>query len=226
MKFGIEVEFMIANTYNAYDLLDKIEACGIPMVSVISYNHKTFNKWKIVTDASLSGIGLNGYELVSPPLLYNEESLNEIRKIIGILRKEGATIKACCGFHVHVDASSFSVNEVRTILKRYAQYETIIDSFMPKSRRSNNNSYCQSLRGKAFSGSTIRRFTQKYTKINTETYVKYGTIEFRHHSGTLDDKKIITWIEFIKEFIEKSIKTVPTSRTRKKKLPEVWKKLS
>ena len=37
---------------------------------------------------------------------------------------------------------------------------------------------------------------ERYCKINITAYMKHGTIEFRHHSGTTDSKKVMAWVEF------------------------------
>ena len=44
----------------------------------------------------------------------------------------------------------------------------------------------------------------RHSKLNTKSYVKYKTIEFRHHSGTVEFDKIQNWILFLHNLVEYS----------------------
>lgn len=42
----------------------------------------------------------------------------------------------------------------------------------------------------------------RYVKLNIASYVNHGTVEFRHHHGTLDYDEIIHWIVFTQRMVE------------------------
>jgi hypothetical protein len=42
----------------------------------------------------------------------------------------------------------------------------------------------------------------RYHKLNTESYWRHNTVEFRQHSGTIEYEKISNWILFLARFVE------------------------
>lgn len=98
---------------------------------------------------------------------------------------------------------------MKNVLRRYAAHEAEIDAFMPKSRRGNENRYCQSLTryvGRLDEASTVRAVASclpsRYMKVNLESISRHGTIEFRQHSGTVNAAKIANWVRFLAAFID------------------------
>lgn len=199
-RYGIEVELIGLNARQAAAALT---AAGIDCRAP-GYTHAVMRTWKAVTDATVAG----GCEVVSPPLS-GEEGLEQIRTAMDALNAAGARINRSCGLHVHIEARDLNTAEIANTCIRYARHEADIDAIMPRSRRGNDNRYCASLRRASFTGSTvaamIRQMPQRrYHKVNLEAYIKYGTIEFRQHSGTTEPTKIINWVRFLQAFIEES----------------------
>lgn len=217
-RFGIELEgFGLSKDETYYLLRD-----GGVNIRNLSYTHMVTAEWKLVTDASVSG----GWELVSP-ILQGDAGLAEVQRVTALFSGSAARVDRRCGFHVHVDANGLTADEIKFIVCRYAKYEDTIDRFMPLSRRSNNNHHCQSLRRIAENCETtpaedlqprefIRKVAEKihhgyqyeigrYHKVNVDAYLRHGTIEFRHHSGTLNSEKIGNWIRFCLQFVESSV---------------------
>ena len=170
--------------------------------------------WECKSDCSIafnSGrrAGRNGTEIVSRKLSNSVESMEEIKSVVNVLNSIGSEVNKSCGLHVHVDVSSLTLDEVKFIVKRYRKFENEIDRFVPRSRRGNTNNYCRSLSGNNYneSASTIDRIVPiRSSKINTTCYLKYQTIEFRHHSSTLNNRKLENWIRFVVQFVEQSVK--------------------
>lgn len=212
--FGIEIE-AFGITREAARLA--VQNAGLAVQSDYDppYTHRTTNYWKLVTDASVSG---EGWEAVSP-ILRGMPGVDEAVKAAMALDAAGAEVDRSCGLHVHVDASDLSPEEINEILTRYARYETQIDAFMPLSRRENNNHYCRSVKdllqnytlGPLDRGvrTFLREFpdtgcgnSRRFYKINLVAYVRHGTLEFRHHSGTRNANKIKNWVLFVLHFVE------------------------
>ena len=89
---------------------------------------------------------------------------------------------------------------------------------MPNSRRGDNNTYCKSIRNLAprlSRATTIQSLARvqsgRYFKVNLQSFLCHGTIEFRQHSGTVNPAKICNWIEFLDSFIESSKSHVVSS---------------
>ncbi|WP_291726188.1 amidoligase family protein [Bernardetia sp.] len=203
-QFGVEIE-----AYNVTKAKLKRELIKLGIrVEIENYNHTTKTHWKIITDASIRGA--NGFEIVSP-ILKGEDGLEQLKKVCQALKNCNAYINKSCGLHIHFDASQFKLKQFKNILLNYASLENVIDMFLPNSRRANNNNYCKSIinhKSAIENASTIHQLTaaipQRYNKLNTKSYTKYKTIEFRHHSGTVEFDKIHNWIVFLHNLVEYS----------------------
>jgi hypothetical protein len=206
--FGIEIEIKGLSERQACRAL--VEA-GIN-ASETGYTHRVSSSWKVLYDGSLSGTSC---EVVSP-VLRGEDGIEQVRKVAQALASAGARIDRQCGLHVHVGTDGMSANDVAMVLARYARFESVIDGFMPSSRRANNNTYCRSISnlvGRRINGQSFRSIPEvvsamggdRYQKVNMQAYNRHRTIEFRQHSGTCNATKIENWVRFILGFVEASI---------------------
>lgn len=199
-KFGIEIECMLPGNVSRATLAQAIDRAGVPCYDA-GYSHQRTASWKIVSDGSLSGG--NGMELVSPPM-QGEASLQAIATVCRVLNEKGATVNRSCGLHVHVDGAGLTAPAMRKLAAIYIENENIIDSFMPMSRRGSANTYCGSLNRTNMAALAVARNASeishaiahgnRYVKLNYTSFLRHGTVEFRHHSGTVDADKIIKWL--------------------------------
>lgn len=210
--------------------LSAIRATGLPC-EIEGYNHNTRSHWKITTDSSVrDNRGNPGIEVVSP-ILSGTAGMTALKTVADALNAAGATANKTCGIHVHVGASDLSIDEIKMIVKRYASFETVIDSYMPVSRRASNNQYLKSMSDwSAYYGAALAecqtvsamsaRGWDRYYKINLAAYVRQGTIEFRQHSGSVSSEKIGNWVLFVLNFVEvsrqlvASVSPAPVARRR------------
>lgn len=204
--FGIEIE---AFGPSINEVVSAIRAKGIDCQGEY-YNHTTRAHWKVVTDASVPG----GFEVVSP-VLQGDDGMEQLKKVCQALEQAGARINKNCGLHAHFGASDITETSSlwKHLYRNYARLEDAIDSFMPQSRRANNNQYCQSMRVADFetrleSATTLRQIestitrSSRYFKLNSQSYWRHKTIEFRQHSGTIEFEKISNWVLFCARFVE------------------------
>lgn len=212
-EFGVEIE---AYGVDRNRLATLLNTAGI-VTQVQAYNHNTTNVWKIVSDASVAGT--NSFEIVSP-ILKGEKGLTEVQKVCEVLEAAGAKVNKSCGLHVHFNARNMTINDWKNLYKNYINLEPEIDSIMPISRRKNNNSYCKGLtyryanKQSAFNAidncTTVSELSRsvtnnnRYYKLNAESYNRHGSVEFRQHSGTVEYKKISSWIKICSAMIDKS----------------------
>ncbi|MCX6145721.1 MAG: amidoligase family protein [Candidatus Kapabacteria bacterium] len=225
-KFGIEIE---AFGVNKTALTNALRNEGININSE-SYNHNTRNYWKIVSDGSISGE--NAFEIVSPPL-QGADGLEQLNKVCNVLKRLRAKINKTCGLHIHLDASDLQLNDWKNITYNYAKLENTIDSFMPISRRENNNTYCKSMKRadletKINNSRTLEQLADtmtnrnRYYKLNFESFWRHRTIEFRQHSGSTEFEKISNWINFVSKLVHFS----KTSRVASSEFTELNKFLN
>lgn len=230
-RIGIEIEFFGANYRQ---VLTAIANKGV-MVSYEGYTHRTMNCWKLVTDGSVTttdtGLG-KGLELVSPPLTIDKMD-DQLEKVLAALNEVGAKVDKTCGVHVHHEIDDLNVDHIKNIYRLYKKHEGHIDETMPASRR--NGFYCGSLTewdiDRINRANTINEIDNamntRYKKINFKSYVKYGTIEFRQHSGSTDFTKLINWVRITQALVaaakaKKEVK--PMSESQKKRATEAFTK--
>ena len=113
--------------------------------------------------------------------------------------------------HVHIGAENISDEHFVRIIKNYKKLEKAIDSFMPESRRENNNQYCMTLQNINLDNvqtktDAMRVLGTRYRKVNAHAFIRHQTIEFRQHSGTVDYDKISNWVRFLAKLVEYSYK--------------------
>ena len=216
-KFGIEIE-----AYNVpmAKVAAELNAVGI-LCAVEGYNHQTRNHWKIVSDCSINGV--QAFELVSP-ILQGENGLMQVAIVGDTLERIGAKVNTSCGLHVHVDGRDLTVNSLSRICKMWLKYESCFDSIVPKSRR--NNRFAAGIRSKFASleagfaklatATSIQGLTRimnsdgysgssRYHKLNLESMVRHGTVEFRQHSGTVNGLKMVNWVKLVGGFVETAV---------------------
>lgn len=242
---GVEMEFF---GVHKDVVVAKLNEAGIA-ISYHGYTHSVMNSWKLVYDASVTDTGTgvgNGLELVSPPLPMKEMS-EQLEIICGVLGEIGAKVDKSCGVHIHHHIDDLDLQGIKNIYELYAKHTEHIDATMPKSRRSSTQlnprqngldyGYCQPVSftelervRNANSITDIKNvFTgsARYRVINFQAYIKYGTIEFRQHSGTVDFTKIMMWLRTTQAIVataakKKTIK--PMSATAKKRQTEAFTK--
>lgn len=218
--FGVELEFVGVHPRDVARAINNVD--GIDCYYE-GYHHRTTAYWKLVTDQSIDG---TGGEIVSP-ILMGDEGARQLELVIAALDTiEGISVNVSCGLHVHLDVADLTVNEIQTTYERYADYESQIDMIMPRSRRGNNSRWCGSITNVKTRVKNVRTKSKaglanaagRYYKVNLQSLTRYGTMEFRQHSGTINFDKIINWVSFLMAFVEKSKKlnnvVKPQSKTR------------
>lgn len=141
-RFGVEIEAFGLDRNTVARIL---EDHGIPCVAE-RYNHDTRDYWKVITDSSIrpSGSGQReGFELVSPPLS-QADGIEQVKKVLVIIREAGARVNASCGIHVHVDCrNSMSIELAQVMSLRYSKYEKELELFFTTNRREERNVFCR-----------------------------------------------------------------------------------
>ena len=208
--FGIEMEFEGADIHLVASTLNQVVECHFE-----GHTHRVMESWKIVTDGSLPNYTTCG-EIVSP-VLKGLDGVAELKKVCDALDTiEGITVTRRCGLHVHLGVDDLTVRQIQTVYERYADYEAQIDLVMPRSRRQDAN-WCGTITSRKNrvkrsrnKNSLARSAGTRYLKVNLESLARYGTLEFRQHSGTLNFTKIVNWLSFLMAFVEKSAKLTST----------------
>lgn len=215
-RFGVEIETVGASRSALAQAISTVVGYHVP---VLGYHgnqcvccgstytaQEKLNIWKVERDGSLrhraSG-NTNTGEVVSP-ILEGVAGFAELESVVNAISAIGATTNRSTGLHVHVEASDLTGEEVARVVEFYAVNQNAIDQMVSLSRR--NNSYCNKIspwrltsmkEAAATNKEALRGFANKYTVVNITPLFSYGTIEFRQHQGTVNAKKISSWVKFV-----------------------------
>ena len=215
--YGVEIEMLVPGMSHQA-VAAALTAAGVPC-NYVGYSHAVTGAWKIVTDGSVQGGLGTPMELVSP-ILRGPEGHDQINKVGAVLATLRAAVNRSCGLHVHVEARSLGIAGQRKLAAMYAEFEPVIDSLLPTSRRGTMNPYAGTMtridmRRLAAANTQLELINAantngRYSKLNFNSLSRYGTVEFRHHSGTVDAVKINKWIVLCLRMVEAASKSSAT----------------
>ena len=165
---------------------------GVPC-NFEGYNHTTRAQWKIVTDATLSGVQ-NGMELVSP-ILTGEEGLKDLGKCLRATQEAGMFIHEQGGVHIHMGNQQWDLQHRKNILLNQVKVQKFFLKTIPQYREDMGRQWARPF-------DTSRRFTDRirnandiqtlarvtgtrYMLINI-TNTRQPTWEWRYPTGSLE----------------------------------------
>ncbi len=153
---------------------------------------ETIEGWEIDFEYSLDH-GLEYKPKKGNHLYYNQKSLNQIKKLLKLLKKHKCKMKSTCGLHIHIDITGFSKNKTNKIISKFIRYQDkIMKQFKVKRSRL---TYCEKL---ICSCKEENIYSSKGTALSVSGF---NTIEFRLFNGTLDYKTISKSIKWALQFI-------------------------
>ena len=219
-RFGVEIETVGASRESLASAISAVVGYHVP---VLGYHGNTcgccgrtytaaekLSIWKVERDGSLrhrSSGNRNTGEVVSP-ILEGKAGFDQLENVVKAIHSVGATTNRSTGLHVHVEAADLTGEEVARVVEFYSNNQATIDNMVSLSRR--NNSYCRkystyNLNAMKNAAQTnkeaLRGFANKYTVVNISPLFSYGTIEFRQHQGSVNAKKISSWVKFVSGII-------------------------
>lgn len=214
LTFGVELEVILPRGHTDDQGRAELAAMmceeGAECASE-TYNHRTRQHWKIVTDAT---IGHENAEVVSP-ILQGDDGFDQIKRVCRAMERFGCRVNRQTGFHVHVGVGQFGhqIGFFKELVRTYAKFEPIIDQLVSRSRRGNNNQWCRPIRftPEIDQAATLRdlRYAyggNRYHKVNLEAFTVHGTVEFRQHQGTTNAEKITRWVTLCLRMVEHAAK--------------------
>lgn len=205
--FGVEIETIGVNRAETVRAMNR---AGVACED-LGYTHRVTAGWKIVNDGSVYPVGYNpvgtGFEVVSP-ILQGTEGFATLARALDALRKAGCRPNVKCGLHVHVGCEDMDTRSLVNVGRRYARFEPEIEAFMPRARI--DQGYCKRARRLDFDALETQGKSgwggfDRYHAVNYASFAKYGTLEFRQHSGTVSTEKVESWVRFCLAFVEASI---------------------
>ena len=201
LRFGVEIEVEFPNVEDSTKLITK---------------HRIIRGWDLDQDFSLD----NGAEYrpkISNKLYFVQDSLDQIREIIGLIKAHKGNIRPTCGLHIHVDMKGFTNNQIVKIVKTFAKkqdkiykdYKVVnerIEEHAKKIPLKEVNKVTPEvinlLRKRSFDySSTDYDYLRDRTYgLNIQSLKKHHTLEFRLFNGTIQADRIWEYIKWCLEF--------------------------
>jgi hypothetical protein len=170
-----------------------------------------FTLWKAVHDGSLR----QGTEFIfDGPLkgINITDALDVMQEFLGKYKRNGSppVISDRCSVHVHLDVTDLNKDELNNLIQVYYLVERILFQHINPLRIKNN--YCRALTDSSFKYTLkhllnnsdaynliyiIKGECDKYSALNVLPVSSFGSVEFRHHHGTLDMTKVLEWINIV-----------------------------
>jgi len=154
----------------------------------------------------------NNYHPHEVTVLCKQDMAEEIiPKIIKVLRSQDcdAAVNNSCGMHLHIDVRN---RDPYTTYSKLVKALPLLTKLVPNDRIS--NTFCrlntlpdlksQYKNGLIENGPITSTREIRYQAINPLSVAKYKTIEIRLHSGTLNIKKILNWIDICTSIADSS----------------------
>lgn len=181
----------------------EIEVEGEDLPSNFNSDH-----WRVDTDSSLRG---ESYEYVTPYPV----DINGIRERLDILKKayrENDSVvynSVRAGVHVHMNAQTFTINQLFTFITSYYLLEEVLVSWCGPDREGNH--FClRHFDAEAIIFTLYKVLTDKnlkflnsddfrYSSLNLISLFKYGSVEFRAMRSTDNFDDIYAWVKILDE---------------------------
>lgn len=212
--FGVELELYAP--FNMYEMRDRLaRELGV-------------TDWDVRRDGSLPEIGAGWYPMeVVSPILKGESGMAAMKRVMDLIRAAGCKVNNKCGTHAHIGVRGMIPARVKKIAVAFLNAERHFDELVAPSRRASANRYCQSnvalvrsirsaerlaaatsirdLANAMNGGNDPQHYTHyRYYKLNFQSFVHHGTIEFRQHQGTVEFEKLSAWVRMIAGFCAKA----------------------
>lgn len=186
--------------------------------------------WRLDHDGSLRD---NGCEFILHSPLFGKDLVTSIQELCKIGNEKKFSMSERTSVHVHLDVRDMKPSCLSRLISLYLVFEKALYRFSSDNKRE-HNIFCipyylsdfniHRLHYLVNNGDEINRnklyssFSafQKYSGLNIMSLFNFGSLEFRHLSGTLDSEKIIEWINIIQSMKKYAI----NSDLDVEKLPE------
>lgn len=151
---------------------------------------------------------VDGKEFVSP-VLNGDDGIDAVDNLCNYAKRNGCTVNRSCGYHLHIDMSGESAEELQRIALAYAYTREFWFGCVAESRRSNHYCHSNVYGGDVYwdehtikAGSGRPRPTTRYIWANWSAYSAHNTLEIRLHEGTLDGRAVCNWIKAHLRFVD------------------------
>ncbi len=187
-----------------WELVDSETLVGIEVeVENAGGNQPTY-LWQSKNDGSLRN---GGIEYVSFPMRGENVGI-ALNHLFNFTMNKDKVFSTRTSIHVHVDVRELTPEEVLKITCLYCAVEPVLYEWVGKGRASSIfcvpwwkthyiNNVIRNLKTLEEHHGSVQNQTNRYSGLNFDSMMKFGTLEFRHLAGTDDVRRIVTWINIL-----------------------------
>lgn len=173
------------------------------------------NGWSEFIEDTAFGVkedgSISGKEFVSA-VLSGDDGLNAVRNLCKYANRNGFDVDSDCGYHLHIDLTNESDEELRRIALAYAYtcdfWNACVESDRVdgyycrynKAGRHSSAGYWDANTIKAGAGRP--RAYERYVWANWQAYDRHSTLEIRLHHATLDGRAVCNWVKAHIRFVD------------------------
>ncbi len=214
--------------------------CYYPNIDTMHTVYNEMNSdFGVSEDGSLNDDGVE----FQTPKLSGEKGKQELKNLCKLLEDNDFTVDKTCGLHIHLDMSDYmdierdfeeryneddeeteeydkSFWKIKNLMIFYLNFESVMLSFLPRSRRKNkycyplienyhekeikNLKFLEDLEVMWYREGTKENIERRkhhkyddsrYSGINFHSMLSNNHLEVRYHSGTINSNKILKWAE-------------------------------
>ena len=168
----------------------------------------------------------SGVEWVMKTPSNGDDLYNRIANLTEYLKYADFDVNRSCGLHVHVDARDCEWRQLKHILLLGKAVQDVIYKMLPPSR--DNGRWCRRIpmsRSDILAIESNEDFIEawynswgvnpsmekyndsRYCGMNMHSRIINGSIEFRYHSGTINQEKILNWVKICTAIVDVGINT-------------------
>ena len=210
LTYGIEIETVISSAnarQNGLTIGSYHHALQVPYLAA---------GWTACRDGSVHGDANDlPCEIVSP-ILRGEDGLRQVYNTLATLKEKGHRVNATTGIHVHVGYGDQPKKQVERLIAVMAYLETAFYATTGTKNRE-RGTYCKGIRRHENVKKAVTIMNRdRYHILNISNLCgrRLNTVEFRAFSGSLNQTKVLGWIQMVLGVVERGLTT--------KRLP-VWK---
>lgn len=175
----------------------------------------------------------NGWEFVFEQPMLGNDIIESLRSIESVCSTQPICLSERCSVHVHIDVRGWDTTKLHLLGLLYFLFETPIFNYAGPDRK--NLAYCVPYNEAEYSLEFLSNLQSsndhvvhgalkgltKYSALNMEAALMYGSVEFRQHRGTTKANDIIAWINIIYRLID----AVENIGTLDFKYPQLFEKV-
>lgn len=142
-------------------------------------------------------------------ILEGDGGLEASREFVDYSEREGWTIGYDCGYHLHVDLTDLSLDQLKSVVRAYNLTHALWEGCVDPTR--DETDYCRFGKHDLSTLSDVTskaafavwgRHTGRYNFINWSAYTYHKTVEIRGHHATLDSDEVCNWVTAHTRFVD------------------------